>query len=47
MAIVAIVDTIDEAIDLANASEYSMAASVWTQDVYKAFEVVGRIRACQ
>ncbi|KAI0331638.1 aldehyde dehydrogenase [Cubamyces sp. BRFM 1775] len=45
VAVVAIVDTMDEAIDLANASEYSMAASVWTRDVYKAFEVAGRIRA--
>lgn len=41
----AVVDSIDEAVDLANASEYSMAASLWTSDGYKALDVSARIRA--
>lgn len=38
-------DTVDEAVELANDSEFSLVASLWTNDVYKAFEVAGRIRA--
>lgn len=37
----------DEAVELANASEYSLAASVWTQDVNNAIDVSARIRAGQ
>ncbi|TBU30583.1 aldehyde dehydrogenase [Dichomitus squalens] len=42
---VAVVDTVDEAVDLANACDYSMTSAVWTKDVYRAFDVAGRIHA--
>lgn len=45
--VVAIVDTIDEAVELANASDYSMVASLWTKDINLAFDVAPRIRAGQ
>jgi acyl-CoA reductase-like NAD-dependent aldehyde dehydrogenase len=41
----AVVDTIDEAVELANASDYSLAASLWTKDVYNAMNVAMRIRS--
>ncbi|KAI0298081.1 aldehyde dehydrogenase [Multifurca ochricompacta] len=41
----AVVDTIDEAVQLANASDYSLAASLWTKDVYNAINVAMRIRS--
>lgn len=43
--VVSVVDSIDEAVDLANASDYSLVASLWTQDINLAFEVAPRIRA--
>ncbi|KAI0741632.1 aldehyde dehydrogenase [Daedaleopsis nitida] len=46
VAVVAVVDTIDEAVDLANASEYSMSAGLWTKDVHGTFDITSRIRAC-
>lgn len=39
------VDTVDEAIELANDSEYTLVASLWTTNVHKAFDVGARIRA--
>ncbi|KAI0630582.1 aldehyde dehydrogenase [Trametes polyzona] len=45
IAVVAIVDTVDEAVDLANASDYSLVSAVWTKNVYRAFDVAGRIQA--
>lgn len=45
MAIVAVGDTVDEVVDLANASDYSLIAGLWTKDVHKAFDVAGRINA--
>ncbi|PIL25162.1 hypothetical protein GSI_13051 [Ganoderma sinense ZZ0214-1] len=42
---VAVVDTVDEAVDLANACDYSLTSAVWTKDIYTAFEVAGRIHA--
>lgn len=39
------VDTIDEAVELANDSEYTLVASLWTTNVHHAFEVAARIRA--
>ncbi len=36
-------DTVDEAIELANDTEYSLAAALWTQDVEKGKEVADRI----
>lgn len=35
----------EEAIELANDSKYSLASAVWTSDIYKAQEFVARIRA--
>ncbi|KAI0369134.1 aldehyde dehydrogenase [Pilatotrama ljubarskyi] len=45
VTVVAVVDTIDEAVDLANASDYSLISGIWTRDVHKAFDVASRIRA--
>ncbi|THH27728.1 hypothetical protein EUX98_g6451 [Antrodiella citrinella] len=42
---IAIVDTEDEAVDLANATTYSLGASLWTNDVRKAVEVSQRINS--
>ena len=42
---VAVVDTIDEAVELANASDYSLSAALWTKDVYNAINVAMRIRS--
>ncbi|KAI1793495.1 aldehyde dehydrogenase [Ganoderma leucocontextum] len=41
----AVVDTVDEAVDLANACDYSLTSAVWTKDIYMAFDVAGRIHA--
>ncbi|KAG6828224.1 hypothetical protein H0H92_008757 [Tricholoma furcatifolium] len=41
----ATVETVDEAVELANASEYTLAAAVWTNDIYKAQEVANRVRS--
>jgi len=41
----AVVDTIDEAVELANASEYTLSSALWTRDVYNAIDVAARIRA--
>ncbi len=38
-------DDEDEAVELANATEYGLAASVWSEDVDRAFEIAGRIEA--
>jgi aldehyde dehydrogenase (NAD+)/phenylacetaldehyde dehydrogenase len=37
--------TLDEAVALANASRYGLAASIWTNDIYQAHECASRIRA--
>lgn len=42
--VLAEVDTIDEAVQLANASEYSLVASLWTRDVHVAMDVSMRVR---
>lgn len=38
-------DTADQAIELANDTKYGLAASVWTQDINKAFKVARSVRA--
>ncbi|KAH9929273.1 aldehyde dehydrogenase [Fomitopsis serialis] len=43
--IVHAVDTVDEAIEYANKSDYSLMAAVWTKDVYNAYETAGRIHS--
>ena len=40
-----IVDTVDEAVELANATDYSLAASVWTSDLSVGMQVASRINA--
>ncbi|KAI0642108.1 aldehyde dehydrogenase [Trametes meyenii] len=44
VAVLAVVDTVDEAVALANASEYTLTSSIWTKDVHKAFDVAARMR---
>lgn len=39
------VDTVDEAVEYANKSDYSLMAAVWTKDVYNAYEVAARIHS--
>ncbi|KAJ7928158.1 Aldehyde/histidinol dehydrogenase, partial [Mycena leptocephala] len=41
----AVVDTPEEAVELANASEYSLSASLWTCDMYLAQRIAPLIRA--
>lgn len=47
VTVIAICDTIDEAVDLANDSEYSLSAAVWTDNVHQAFDVASRINSGQ
>jgi hypothetical protein len=39
------VDTVDEAIALANDSDYTLSAALWTKDVHQALQLAGRIRS--
>ncbi|KAI0628648.1 aldehyde dehydrogenase [Trametes polyzona] len=39
------VDTVDDAVAMANASDYSLVAGLWTKNVHTAFDVAARIRA--
>lgn len=39
------VESVDEAVELTNASEYGLNASIWGQDIERAQEVAGRIHA--
>lgn len=39
------VSSVDEAIERANATEFGLAASVWSRDVERAFELAARIQA--
>ena len=41
------VDSVDEAVEYANKSEYSLMAAVWTKDVYNAYETAARIHSGQ
>jgi hypothetical protein len=41
----AVVDTVDQAVELANSSDYSLTASLWTRNVHSALDVASRIRA--
>ncbi|KAF8156920.1 Aldehyde/histidinol dehydrogenase [Crassisporium funariophilum] len=45
VAVFAIVDSIDEAIEMANASEYSLSASLWTSDLFEGQGIASQIRA--
>lgn len=42
---IAVVDTIDEAVELANASTYSLTSALWTNDMQLGFQLSRRIRA--
>jgi len=46
LAIIAF-DEIDEAIDIANRSQYGLVAGVWTRDINKAMTIASRIKAGQ
>ncbi|KAJ7636930.1 Aldehyde/histidinol dehydrogenase [Roridomyces roridus] len=41
----AVVDTPEEAVELANASDYSLSAALWTSDMYMAHRIAPMIRA--
>ncbi|TFY71895.1 hypothetical protein EVG20_g1109 [Dentipellis fragilis] len=43
--LIAVVDTVEEAIELANATEYTLTSSIWTKDLYNAMNIASRIRA--
>lgn len=40
-----VANTVDEAIELANDSEYSLVAALWTSDRFAALDLAPRIRA--
>ncbi|EDR01973.1 uncharacterized protein LACBIDRAFT_175070 [Laccaria bicolor S238N-H82] len=41
----AIADSVEEAVELANSSDYSLSASLWTSDVYKGQAIASQVRA--
>lgn len=45
MTIFAVVDTVDEAIKLANESDYTLTSSVWTKNIDRAQQCTWGIRA--
>lgn len=42
---IAVADSIEHAIELANASTYSLTSSLWTNDMRTAFDVASKVRA--
>ncbi|KIJ28084.1 hypothetical protein M422DRAFT_37450 [Sphaerobolus stellatus SS14] len=45
VAAISVVDTVDEAIQLANSSDYSLAAALWTSDIHRSLDIASRIRS--
>ena len=45
VATISVFDTTEEAINLANASEYSLAAAIWTRDIWEGQKLASRIYA--
>lgn len=45
--VVVVADTIDEVVDLANDTTYSLTAGVWTKDIHTALDVTSRVRSGQ
>lgn len=43
--IVVVADTVDQIVDIANESAYSLSAAVWTKNINTALDVASRIRA--
>jgi acyl-CoA reductase-like NAD-dependent aldehyde dehydrogenase len=44
VVVFAVAETVQEAIELANASEYSLSASLWTSNVFEGQRIAGLIR---
>ncbi|KAI0312825.1 aldehyde dehydrogenase [Amylostereum chailletii] len=42
---IAVAESVDHAVELANDSEYTLTSALWTKDVHKAMDVARRIRA--
>ncbi|TCD71815.1 hypothetical protein EIP91_003158 [Steccherinum ochraceum] len=42
---IAVADTVDEIVELANASDYTLVAGLWTKDLSTALNVAGRVRS--
>ena len=45
VVVFAVAETVEEAIELANASEYSLSASLWTSNVFKGQRIAGLLRS--
>ena len=45
MLSVAVVDSVDDAVNMANTSDYTLGATLWTTDVSRALDVANRVRA--
>ena len=43
--VLAVADTVDELVEMANASEYSLSVGVWSSNIGAAQRVANRIRA--
>lgn len=42
---ITVVDTVDEAVELANETDYTLTAAIWTKNVNRALDVAARVRS--